>query len=400
MKIVQINGCSFGSTGKIMFGISEVARENGFAVKCVYPVTSVNKNKTPAIDEIRIGTHNSRRFNILIGRITGLSGRFSYIETYILLKKLDEFKPDIIQLHNLHESYINLSMLFNYINKNNIKIFWTLHDCWAFTGHCAHFDYIGCDKWKTKCEHCQLKKAYPKSYFADTSEISYKFKKKLFTSVKNMTIITPSKWLAELTEQSFLNKYPIKVIYNGIDLRIFKPSESDFVKKYSLKGKKIVLSLASVWTKNKGIADVLELSNRLKDDYKFVVVGSLSDTSLPENIIYIPRTESQTELAEIYTAADIFINPTYEDNFPTVNIESLACGTPVITYNTGGSPEALDDTCGAVVERGNIDEMEKEIKRVCEERPYSEENCLSRAKMFDMNDKFKEYVELYKSLQI
>lgn len=378
-----------------MFGIAEIARKHGYRVKCAYPVTVSNKNIKNSEDGIRIGSYNSRRINVMLGRITGLNGWFSHLETYLLIKKLNKFKPDIIQLHNLHESYINLSMLFDYINKNQINVFWTLHDCWAFTGHCVYFDYVSCDKWKTKCENCQLKKAYPKSYFADTSEMNYKFKKKLFTSVKNMTIITPSKWLAKLVEKSFLNKYTVKTIHNGIDLTKFKPHESDFKVKHGTEDKRIVLAVANVWEERKGLKDIIELANRLKDEYKFIVVGKLCDVFLPENVIYIQRTESQTELAEIYTVADVFINPTYEDNFPTVNIESLACGTPVITYNTGGSPEALDDTCGVVVERGNIDAMKREIKRVCEEKPYSEENCVARAKMFDMNDKFKEYVELY-----
>ena len=302
----------------------------------------------------------------------------------------------MIHLHNLHGWYINFPLLFKYIKKNNIRVIWTLHDCWTFTGHCPHFDMIGCEKWKTGCYQCPQIGEYPASY-ADISKWMYKHKKQWFTGVEDMTLVTPSEWLANLTRQSFLKDYPVKVINNGIDLSIFKPTESDFRKKYDLEDKFILLGVAFGWGKRKGLDVFIELSKRLDERYQIVLVGTDEnvDKQLPKNIISIYRTQNQTELAEIYTAADLFVNPTREENFPTVNIESLACGTPIVTFRTGGSPEIIDESCGVVVEKDDIDGMQKEIERIYEKRPFGQEDCVKRAQNFDMNDKFAEYVELY-----
>jgi glycosyltransferase involved in cell wall biosynthesis len=224
-------------------------------------------------------------------------------------------------------------------------------------------------------------------------------KRKWFTGIKNCTIVTPSRWLADLIKQSYLKNYPVKVINNGIDLSVFKPTGSEFRKKNGLDGKMVVLGVASGWGGRKGLDVFIELARRLPDDYRIVLVGTTDnvDKDLPSNIISIHRTQNQNGLAEIYTAADVFANPTREDTFPTVNMESLACGTPVVTFRTGGSPEIIDETCGSVVDCDDIDAMETEIRRVCKEKPYSVEACLARAKNFDMNERFDEYVKLYQS---
>lgn len=214
-----------------------------------------------------------------------------------------------------------------------------------------------------------------------------------------MALVTPSKWLCDLAKESFMKDYPIKVINNGIDLSIFKPTESDFREKYGLTDKKVILGVASDWGKRKGLDVFTELSDRLDDSYRIVLVGIDGKAqNLPEKIITVKRTENQKELAEIYTAADLFVNPTREENYPTVNMESLACGTPVLTFKTGGSPEIIDSTCGTAVEADDVDAMEKEILRICQEKPYSDKACLERAKDFDMYDRFEEYVELYKEV--
>lgn len=399
MKTVLINSCNFGSTGNIMLEIAETAENGGYTAAVCYPQSRDNSRKQKEKDFI-IGTRFSRNIHLMLAEITGLNGCFSYFSTLKLLKKLDKLKPDIIHLHNLHNCYINLSLLFKYIKKHNIKTVWTLHDCWAFTGHCPHFDMIGCDKWKTGCYGCTQYKEYPKSLF-DNSKYMYRLKKKWFTDIKDMTIVTPSEWLASLVKESYLKDYPVKVINNGIDLNVFKPTESDFRKKYALENKYIVLGVAFGWGRRKGLDVFIELEKRFdKEKYKIVLVGTDDniDKLLPDNIISIHRTQNQTELAEIYTAADVFANPTREENYPTVNMEALACGTPVVTFNTGGSPEMLDETCGAAVAKDDNDAMYNEIIRICEAKPYSMEACIKKAKGFDKNEKFGEYIRLYEVL--
>lgn len=399
MKTVLINSCNFGSTGNIMLEIAETAENGGYTAAVCYPQSRDNSRKQKEKDLI-IGTRFSRNIHLMLAEITGLNGCFSYFSTMKLLKKLDKLKPDIIHLHNLHNCYINLSLLFKYIKKHNIKTVWTLHDCWAFTGHCPHFDMIGCDKWKTGCYSCPQYKEYPKSLF-DNSKIMYRLKRKWFSGVKNMTIVTPSEWLASLVKESYLKDYPVKVINNGIDLNVFKPTESDFRKKYALENKYIVLGVAFGWGRRKGLDVFVELEKRFdKEKYKIVLVGTDDniDKLLPDNIISIHRTQNQTELAEIYTAADVFANPTREENYPTVNMEALACGTPVVTFNTGGSPEMFDETCGAAVAKDDNDAMYNEIIRICEAKPYSMEACIKKAKGFDKNEKFGEYIRLYEVL--
>ena len=399
MKTVLINSCNFGSTGNIMLEIAETAENGGYTAAVCYPQSRDNSRKQKEKDFV-IGTRFSRNIHLQLAGITGLNGCFSYFSTLKLLKKLDKLKPDIIHLHNLHNCYINLSLLFKYIKKHNIKTVWTLHDCWAFTGHCPYFDIVGCNKWKTGCYGCPQYKEYPKSLF-DNSKYMYRLKKKWFTGVENMTIVTPSEWLAGLVKESYLKDYPVKVINNGIDLNVFKPTESDFGKKYALENKYIVLGVAFGWGRRKGLDVFIELEKRFdKEKYKIVLVGTDDniDKLLPENIISIHRTQNQTELVKIYSAADVFANPTREENYPTVNMESVACGTPVVTFNTGGSPEMLDETCGAAVAKDDNDAMYNEIIRICEKKPYSLEACIKKAKGFDKNEKFGEYIRLYEAL--
>lgn len=396
MKIVEINTYDFGSTGKIMLYIAEVARKHGMNV---YTFSSSRAaRKTGFTEHEYIDKYLDFRVHMILGMLSGYEMSFSYFATRRLIKKLKAISPDIIHLHNTHGWFLNHRLLFNYIKKNNIRVIWTLHDCWTFTGRCPYFQLTGCDRWKKGCHSCLYdKNQYPASYIFDKSKYQWKLKKKMFTAVKNMTIITPSKWLAELVKASYMGKYPVKVINNGIDLSVFKPLESDFRKSQNLNGKHIILGVASSWGKRKGLDVFIKLSQMLDENYQIVLVGLNKEelSTIPKNIIGIERTNNQTELVEIYTAADVFANPTREDNFPTVNIEALACGTPVVTFNTGGSPEVIDETCGSVVDCGDIQSFAKEIKRVCEERPFGQESCRKRAEQFDKNDKFMEYVKLY-----
>lgn len=403
MRIAEINMVHNGSTGKIMLQIAEVAREKGNTVNTYSPVRFVKGNNMtfPAIDShMYWGSRMESCFHYYAGALSGRNGLFSQRGTNQLIKDLDKFKPDIIHLHNLHAFCINLPKLFDYLKKNNVRVIWTLHDCWSFTGHCPHFVMANCDKWKTGCHHCPQPRIYPPMYI-DTSKKMYELKKKWFCGIENMTIVTPSQWLGDLVRQSYLKDYPVKVINNGINLSVFKPTDSDFRAKYGLQDKKILLGVASSWGKGKGIDVFVELAKRLDNSYRIVLVGldRALMPDLPENIITIKRTENQTQLAEIYTTADLFVNPTREDTYPTVNMEALACGTPVLTFKTGGSPEIIDDSCGSVVDVDDVDSMEREIIRICEHKPYTAAACIERSKSFDMNDRFEEYVKLYEEVQ-
>lgn len=396
VRIVEINAGNIGSTGTIMLGIADIAKTDGHEVLVCCPDARENRKKTVKY-QLFIGDRFSRNLHLKSAELTGLNGCFSRLATKKFLNTIGEYKPDMIHFHNLHGSYINLPLLFRFVKKHNIPVVWTLHDCWSFTGHCPYFDMVGCDKWKTGCHHCSQYREYPRS-LVDNSRYMYKLKKKWFTGVKNMTLVTPSGWLAELAKQSFLRDYPVKVINNGIDLSIFKPTSSDFRQKYNIGEKYIVLGVAFGWGKRKGLDVFIELAKRLdKEKYQIVLVGTdeCSDKLLPDSVISIHRTQNQTELAAIYTAADVFANPTREEAFGLVNIEALACGTPGVTFNTGGSPECFDKTCGSVVDKDDIDALETEILRICETKPYSKDDCIYRASHFNKKDKFKEYIELY-----
>lgn len=396
MKILQINSvCGIGSTGRIATDLYEILKEQGNECKIAYG-RDMAKN-IPTEDLIKIGIDYDVNIHALMTRITDKTGFYSKKATQKLIEQIIEYDPDIIHLHNIHGYYINIELLFNYLVKANKPLVWTLHDCWSFTGHCAHFDYIGCNKWKTVCCDCPQKKSYPQSLFLDNSQRNFKKKKELFTSIKKMTIVTPSQWLGDLVNESFLSKYEVEVIPNGIDLSVFKPSDSAFRIKNKLENMKIILGVASVWGTRKGLNDFIKLSKMLDDNYKIILVGLKENQikTLPKEILGIYRTNNVTELAEIYTMADVFVNPTYEDNFPTTNLEALACGTPVITYKTGGSPESLDETCGLAVEKGNIDMLYESIFKICEKKPFSSEACIARSKMFDKNRRFNEYIDIY-----
>ena len=242
-----------------------------------------------------------------------------------------------------------------------MEVKWTLHDCWAFTGHCCYFDMVRCNKWQTMCQACPQKTSYPATNIFSNCKDNFQKKRRAFTGVKKMTLITPSNWLADLVKKSFLKEYPVEVIYNTIDKNVFKPTPGNFRENYGLADKKIVLGVASVWDKRKGFDDFIKLADMLGESCAVVLVGLNEKQlkNLPDNIIGIKRTNGQKELAEIYTAADVLVNPTYEDNYPTVNLEAQACGTPVITYRTGGSPESVPDE--NVVDVGDIDQLAKKI---------------------------------------
>jgi len=399
MKVLQVNTvCGIGSTGRIAADIHKMLIEQGHESIVAYGRGTAHN----CDNAIKIGNNLDFYKHALKARILDKAGFGSKNTTLKFIEKVKNYSPNIIHLHDLAGYYTNIELLFNFLKEYNKPIIWTLHDCWAFTGHCAYFDYANCYKWETHCQKCPQKKSYPKSAFLDNSYNNFEKKKELFTGLKKIILVTPSQWLANLVKRSFLKEYDVKVINNGIDLDVFKPTPSDFRKKYDLKNKFIILGVASQWTRRKGLEYFIELSKMLSDQEAIVLVGLSTKQikGLPKDIIGIIKTNSTKELAEIYTASDVFFNPTLEDNFPTTNLEALACGTPVITFSTGGSIEAIDNSTGYVVEKGDLQEVKQIIQRMEKEgkEKYSK-YCITRVnKYFDKNKKFQEYIELYEKL--
>ena len=353
MKVLMINSvCGIGSTGRICTDIADELTENGHECKIAFGRKAAPERYQKYA--YRITSDGGVKINALKARLFDNEGFNAARATKKLISFIEEYNPDVIHLHNLHGYYLNVEVLFDYLKKADKKVVWTLHDCWTFTGHCAYFDYPECDKWRENCGNCGRLNDYPKAII-DRSERNLAKKKEIFRGVKNLTVVTPSKWLAELAKQSFLGEYLIEVINNGIDTAVFRPTESNFKEKNGLSGKKIILGVANIWDARKGLGDFISLSKKISDDYRIVLVG-LDEKQLgmlPENILGITRTSSAKELAEIYTAADVLFNPTYEDNYPTVNLEAQACGTPVVTYDTGGSGESVPKE--NVIAAGDVD---------------------------------------------
>ena len=392
MKIVQINSeCGRGSTGKIAVAISTMLNENNIENYIFY-----SGNHTSNYSQgIKINSKFDLRIHQLLSRLFGNQGLHSNITTRRLIKKIKGIRPDIIHLHNIHGYYLNFKLLLNFLQDYDGKVIWTLHDCWSFTGHCAHFSMVNCDKWKHECFKCPQKRQYPYSLFFDRSRFLYNLKKSLFTNVKKLEIVTPSRWLAENVAQSFLKSQPIKVIENGINLSIFYPRKSSFRQKYGIENRYIILGVASVWSDRKGLDVIIDLCRLLDESYQIVLVGTDKnvDSIIPSSIISIHRTMDQNELAEIYSSADVFINPTKEETFPTVNMEAIACGTPVITAKVGGSPEILTPDCGIVLEQNNAFEMKNAIITLWE-RPLIFDVHMISIK-YDEKICYKQYLQEY-----
>lgn len=399
MRVLQINSvCGIGSTGRIATDIDKILKEQNHESYIAYGRNSAINSD----NRIKIGNKLDNYLHVAKTRVLDMHGFGSINATKKFIEEIDILNPDIIHLHNIHGYYINIEILFNYLKKSNKPVVWTLHDCWAFTGHCSHFDYIGCDKWETECHNCPQKKSYPSSMIVDNSRNNYRIKKELFTGLNNLTIVTPSKWLANLVRKSFLKKHPVEVINNGIDLEVFKPTDSDFRSNHNIQDKFIILGVAIGWGKRKGYKYFIDLSKQLKRDEVIIMVGltKKQKEELPNNIIGITRTNNIVELAEIYSTVDVFINPTLEDNFPTTNLESLACGTPVITFNTGGSIESVDKNTGFIVEKGKLEELYNAIKKTkCKGKDRYEKECIHRANtLYNKNNRFNDYLNLYKKV--
>ncbi|MCW1735272.1 glycosyltransferase family 4 protein [Anaerorudis cellulosivorans] len=399
-KLLQINSVvNSGSTGRIAEEIGQTAIAAGWESYIAYG----RHARTSQSELIKIGSDWDIRMHGLQTRLFDRHGLASTAATREFVEQIKKIKPDIIHLHNIHGYYINIEILFRYLKDANIPVVWTFHDCWPITGHCAYFTFVECEKWKTQCFSCPQKKDYPSSYFLDRSKQNYTKKRKLFTSVHDMTIVPVSNWLADIVKQSYLKDYPIRVINNGIDVNVFSPQSRNNVRiKYGLADKFILLGVATEWGRRKGLHDFIELSKTLKDDEIIVLVGLKEDQIkiLPENIIGITRTESTQELAEFYSSADVVMNISYEETFGLTTVEGFACGTPGIVYNTTASPELVDDSTGLIVDPGDIKGLVKAITQIKEKGKQSySEACVKRAhRLYRKEDRYREYIELYKEL--
>lgn len=367
MKVLQINSvCGVGSTGKICQDLYWELKKRGHECKIAWGRRK--GGNVPDEDTIQIGRPIDYYWHALSARIFDNTGFCSKRATEKFIQEVKAYDPDVIHLHNIHGYYINIEILFDYLHKCGKKIIWTLHDCWSFTGHCAYMDFIGCSKWKTKCFSCPQKRCYPASFVFDRSYNNYFDKRRIFTNIPNLTIVTPSYWLASLVKQSFLKEYDVIIKKNKIDKTIFKYTASDIRNKYKLLDKIVILSVANIWDERKGLFDVIRLANELDQRlFKIVIIGLSKNQKrkLPQGIIGIERTENQKELVHWYSAADLVFNPTREDNFPTVNLEAEACGTPVISYDTGGCMETLSKSDSKVVKCFSeaIEEIHKRFHR-------------------------------------
>ena len=397
--LLQINSAlNRGSTGRIAEQIGMLAKEQGWNVYIAHGARYTNAT---ALKSIQTVTPNEEKLHALKSMALDAHGLGSTNATKRLVERIKEIKPDVIHLHNIHGYYLNYKILFEYLATIDIPIVWTLHDCWAMTGHCAHFDAAGCEKWKSGCYECPLKGEYPKSILLDRSKSNYKLKKLLFTAPKNITIVPVSKWLGEIVSESYLKNHNIQVINNGVDINIFKPQEtSELRNRLNIGNKTVLLGVATAWHNEKGLREFIRLSEIAEFQVIMVGVPKELKKTLPKEIIAIERTNSQSELAEYYSIANVLVNPTYNDSFPTVNLEALACGTPVVTYRTGGSPESVTPDTGMVVEKGNFKELVRAIETVCNNgKVHYSSACRERAvKFYNKNDKFQEYITLYNSL--
>ncbi len=398
MRVLQINSsANSGSTGRIAEEIGNVLIANGHESYLAYGRGTAKSNS----DLIKIGSDWDVYLHGIYTLFTDKHGFASRKATISLIKNIEKIQPDLVALHNLHGYYVNLEILFNYLNRKNIPVVWTLFDCWAFTGHCSYFDDISCLKWKIHCEKCPKHKNYPSSW-VDKSFQNFKEKRKLFTSLNKMEIITHSKWLSGLVKESFLKYYQVHITPSAINLELFKPLESNIRNEYKLGEKKVILGCASQWSNRKGYSDFVEMSGLLNDAYQIVMIGLNKNElkGLPNNIIGLKRTESIEELAQWYSLAYVFVNPTTQDNFPTTNLEALACGTPVITYKTGGSPEALDEQTGFVVEKGDVKGIVEKVEalRGMNYAQVSKACRLRAEKLYDKNTRYLDYLRVFEEM--
>lgn len=395
MKLLEINvNCGAGSTGRITADIAAAALKTGIDACVAYG----REYRETGVPSFRFGSRADFLAHTALARLTDRAGFYSRSATRRLIDYIESYNPDVIHLHNLHGYFVNIDLLFSALAARCCPVIWTMHDCWAFTGHCSNFDYVGCTRWREGgCRDCPQKNMYPASYLADASARNFREKRGIFRRLppERLSIVTPSEWLAGRVRESFMSDYPVTVIPNGIDLSVFRPTPSGFRARYGLENKKIILGVAGVWYGHKGLYDFIELSRLVSDEYRIVMVG-VNDKEkklLPGNIIAVSRTENAAQLAGIYTAADVFVNPSIEETMGMTTAEALACGTPVITYNRTAVPETADTSCGIAVSPSP-----ENILAALPHAVFPAEACMRRAAAFEKQQQCGKYTALIREL--
>ena len=355
MKYLFINSVAgVGSTGRIVAETCRALQQQGHTCAIAYGREKANCDD---IETVCIGTPMDYKLHGALCRVTDRHGFYSRSATRKFLEWAKAYDPDVVWLHNIHGYYLHLGELFTWLKERRKQVKWTLHDCWAFTGHCAYFDFVGCDKWKTGCHHCPQKKEYPATLLLDGSRANYEDKKRLFTGLADVQLYVPSNWLADRVKESFLREYPVEVVYNTVNEEIFKPTSGSFRREHGLEHKKIALGVASVWDRRKGLEDFVALASRLKEPWRIVLVGLTPEQAakMPPNVISIPRTNNAVELAHIYSTADVFVNLSVEETFGMTTLEALKCGTMPIVYAGTACEEVTKEFGGVSVERFDWD---------------------------------------------
>ena len=406
-KLLQINPVIRvnTSTGRIMQEIGELAMQNGWECHIAYSKGRDGIRECRS-DIIPVGNKWSTAWHGIETRLFDRHGLASSHATRQFVRKIEEIRPDVVHIHNIHGYFLNYQILFDYLSKAGIPVVWTVHDCWLYTGHCYYYSFAGCDRWQTGCHHCPQKKEFPTSLFYDRSRRNFEDKKAAFTSMPldGMTIVPVSEWIRNEMRRSFLSAYPFRVIHNGINTDIFNIYDDRQVRNtFGLGNRHILLGVASIWSREKGLDDFIRMADMLNEDEVVVLVGIKPEDRkrLPDNVVGIARTENIRQLAELYAAADVFVNPTWQDNYPTVNMEAIACGTPVVTYRTGGSVEVITPATGMIVEQGNLNELLKSIREIESKGKASyQEACRKYALLnFKKEDRYMEYLRLYEELR-
>lgn len=391
------------STGKILRELGELVQAAGWESYVAY---SRARDGIPQHSSklIPVGNHLDLLIHWLATRLFDAHGLASRRATLKLIRRISEIDPDIVHIHNVHGYFLNYPVLLDYLADRGKPVIWTIHDCWLFTGHCYHYSAANCDKWKTTCQKCPQKRAFPASWLLDRSRRNFLLKKQKLTALENLTLVAVSDWMRCEVAKSFLKDAPCRVIHNGIDLNIFQPVVSmDVWKTFGIPTAKYVLGVASIWLPEKGLADLVRLAGMLEKDESLVLVGRLGDefkAPFPKGVTFIPRTEDATALAALYTGALALVNPTWQDNYPTVNLEAIACGTPVVTYRTGGSVECITSETGFVVEQGDVEGMVNCLRTIRSngKDSYRDACRLYAIRHFERKACFHEYLDLYESI--
>jgi glycosyltransferase involved in cell wall biosynthesis len=404
-KLLQINPVirENTSTGKIMRELGELAQAAGWESYIAY---SQARDGVPAHSSKLVPVGN--RFDLLLHwlatRLFDAHGLASRYATKRLIRRIREIDPDVVHIHNVHGYFLNYPLLCRFLAERGKPVVWTVHDCWLFTGHCYHYTATGCDRWQTGCHHCPQKKAFPKSWLLDRSRRNYAAKQVAIGGLENLTLITVSDWMRREVGKSFLKDKPCLVVHNGIDLDVFRPRPgTDVRSRYGIPEGPFALAVASIWLPEKGLPDLVRLTELLSPDIHLVVVGRMSAeqrASLPPQVGVIDRTTDAKALAELYSEALALVNPTWQDNYPTVNLEAIACGTPVVTYRTGGSVESVSPETGFIVQQGDVVSLSSCIRHILKQGKGSYDGpCREYAlQHFSRTGRFQDYIRLYEDL--